>query len=353
MNNTFKKREIQNLVTWYQANKRNLPWRDTGDPYHVWISEIMLQQTRIEAVIPKYNAFVEALPNITSLANVADDTLMRLWEGMGYYSRARNLKKCAKILIDQFSNVLPEDYEQLILLPGIGPYTAGAIASIAYNKPVYAIDGNVMRVLSRRFGIQKDPKTKVMKQEIENILSLVYKQNVSPSDVNQGLMEIGEVICTPNGLPHCDICLFKRNCFTRKEALFDVIPASKKKITRKILNRTILVIRDGNRFILRKRKETGLLANLYEFIGIDQQLSKKEALIEVEQLGFRPVHISNLPDSKHIFSHLEWHMNAYEIQVEEITTVLEPLLIATKKELSKKAIPSAFKTYIDWYSLRD
>lgn len=353
MSAQFTKKEIQKLVHWYQENKRDLPWRDTGNPYHVWISEIMLQQTRIEAVISKYLSFIETLPDIQALANVKDDALMRLWEGLGYYSRARNLKKCAQKIMQDYSGSFPSDASSLLRLPGIGPYTAGAICSISFEQPVPAIDGNVLRVISRRFGIQKEIQSKELKKEIQGIIQNTFQETFQPSDINQGFMEIGEVVCIPNGNPHCNECPLRQNCVTKKKKLFDSIPAKKRKIQRKIVNRTLFILRDGDRFLLRKRPENGLLANLYEFIGIDKMLNQKQVLQQVKDFGLEPLRIKKLPNSKHVFSHLEWHMHAYEIQVEQISFVKEPYLIATKKELSNKAIPSAFHTYVEWYSLRD
>ena len=353
MNNT----DIEKLIQWYDQNKRNLPWRDTGNPYDVWLSEIMLQQTRIEAVKPKYLAFKKELPDITSLANCDDDRLMRLWEGLGYYSRARNLKKCAKYLMEFCDGKLPENFKHLMVLPGIGPYTAGAIASIAFNQPAPAIDGNVLRVLTRYYGITEDIRLPKVKKMIEKKLNYFYsckQPNLSYASFNQGIMELGETICVPNGAPQCKKCPLSQNCFAYQNQMTDRIPYRSSLKDRKILERTLFIIRDNQSFLVHKRPHTGLLAGLYEFPGLDAHLTKSEMISHVESLGFTPLRITTLPEAKHIFTHLEWHMRAYEIKVAEIQHPLdEHYYLVNKKELQSLAIPSAFRKYTDWYSLRD
>ncbi len=344
------------IIEWYRVNKRTLPWRDTGDPYKVWISEIMLQQTRIEAVRGRYLEFMQELPDIPALAAVSDDRLMRLWEGMGYYSRARNLKKCAITVMEEYDGHLPADYEKLKKLPGIGPYTAGAIASIAFGIPVPAVDGNVMRVIARLEEIRDDIRSTETKKLIERkITDLFEAYDLSGENVslfNQGIMELGETVCLPNGKPHCSECTLSDHCAAHCKNETDDIPFRSALKKRKIVERTLLIIRDGDHFLLQKRPENGLLAGLYEFPGVDGHLSESEALKKAEDHQAVPVRIKRLPDSKHVFSHLEWHMIAYEILTEEITDVKDGILI-TKKELAHKAVPSAFKTYTDWYQLRD
>ncbi|MCH3961050.1 MAG: A/G-specific adenine glycosylase [Solobacterium sp.] len=353
----MKEKTAEDIVLWYTANKRSLPWRDTGNPYHVWISEIMLQQTRIEAVRPKYLSFMQELPSISALAECDEDHLMRLWEGLGYYSRARNLKKCAVLLVQEYHSQMPSDVHELEKLPGIGPYTAGAISSIAFDQAVPAVDGNVLRVLARLFAVKEDVRSDAVRKELLHTISDLY-QKKQPAGFfaafNQGLMEIGETVCMPNGIPHCHACPLQDVCRAQKEKLWDRIPYRSKLKERKIIERTLLILRDGDSFLLHKRDKTGLLAGLYEFIGIDQFMSEKEALKYTEKIGAVPLRISHLPDAKHIFTHLEWHMHAYEIQVEEIEHLkLQNCVLADKKELASLAIPSAFKTYIQWYALRD
>ncbi len=343
-----------NLVTWYQQNKRSLPWRDTGNAYDVWLSEIMLQQTRIEAVKPKFYLFKETFPTIEDLAKANDDVLLRVWEGLGYYSRARNLKKCAKILVEQYNGKLPQEYNQLIQLPGIGPYTAGAISSIAYHKPHSAVDGNVLRIFTRIFEITEDIRDTKTKNNIEKIIDSFLQENpFFSSDFNQGCMELGEVICVPNGKPKCDSCPIQQYCLAHLHDKTDSIPYRSALNKRKIINRTLFMIRDGERFLIHKRPQSGLLAGMYEFIGVDSFLTRKEIITLLESQNIHPLKIKKLPDAKHIFTHLEWHMHAYEITVEQIESLeKENYLLLNKTELSTRAIPSAFKKYTDFYALR-
>ncbi len=342
------------LIEWYRQNKRSLPWRDTGNAYDVWLSEIMLQQTRIEAVKPKFYLFKETFPTIEDLSKADDDLLLRVWEGLGYYSRARNLKKCAQILVEQYNGKLPEEYDQLIKLPGIGPYTAGAITSIAYHKPHSAVDGNVLRIFARLFEITDDIRDTKTKDNIQNIIDSYLKNHPEQtSDFNQGCMELGEVICVPNGNPKCDICPIHEFCLASIHHKTETIPYRSPLNKRKIINRTLLIIRDGNHFLVHKREKNGLLAGMYEFIGVDSFLTKNEIITTLEKQNIHPLKIKKLPDAKHIFTHLEWHMHAYEITVEQIESIeKENYMLFDRTDLSSKAIPSAFKKYKDYYALR-
>ena len=342
------------LIEWYRQNKRSLPWRDTGNAYDVWLSEIMLQQTRIEAVKPKFYLFKETFPTIEDLSKADDDLLLRVWEGLGYYSRARNLKKCAQILVEQYNCKLPEEYDQLIKLPGIGPYTAGAITSIAYHKPHSAVDGNVLRIFARLFEITDDIRDTKTKDNIQNIIDSYLKNHPEQtSDFNQGCMELGEVICVPNGNPKCDICPIHEFCLASIHHKTETIPYRSPLNKRKIINRTLLIIRDGNHFLVHKREKNGLLAGMYEFIGVDSFLTKNEIITTLEKQNIHPLKIKKLPDAKHIFTHLEWHMHAYEITVEQIESIeKENYMLFDRTDLSSKAIPSAFKKYKDYYALR-
>lgn len=342
------------LIEWYRQNKRSLPWRDTGNAYDVWLSEIMLQQTRIEAVKPKFYLFKETFPTIEDLSKADDDLLLRVWEGLGYYSRARNLKKCAQILVEQYNCKLPEEYDQLIKLPGIGPYTAGAITSIAYHKPHSAVDGNVLRIFARLFEITDDIRDTKTKDNIQNIIDSYLKNHPEQtSDFNQGCMELGEVICVPNGNPKCDVCPIHEFCLASIHHKTETIPYRSPLNKRKIINRTLLIIRDGNHFLVHKREKNGLLAGMYEFIGVDSFLTKNEIITTLEKQNIHPLKIKKLPDAKHIFTHLEWHMHAYEITVEQIESIeKENYMLFDRTDLSSKAIPSAFKKYKDYYALR-
>lgn len=348
--------EADQLNNWYKNNKRSLPWRDTGNPYDVWISEIMLQQTRIEAVIPKYLLFKKELPDIKTLADCSEDHLMRLWEGLGYYSRAKNLRKCAIVLMHSYGGLLPDSYEDLIQLPGIGPYTAGAIVSIAFGKAVPAIDGNVMRVITRRFAIKEDVRSEKTKEEVKSTLQKIYSSHQRPAfyqAFNQALMELGEVLCASNGIPLCNQCPWNRQCICCQKGLWQDIPYRSPLKQRKVIERTILVIHCNDIFLIHKRPEKGLLAGLYEFKGIDTYLNENEAARTAEQMGLRPLHIQRLPDTVHIFTHLEWHMKAYDIQVQNLDQINDPeYLVLHKRELQDYAIPSAFQKYVQLYAIR-
>ena len=341
------------LSSWYAENKRSFPWRDTGDPYDVWISEIMLQQTRIEVVRRRFAQFKEALGDVFAVSRCEDDALMRLWEGMGYYSRARNLKKCAAAVVNEYGGEFPADVQLLKKLPGIGPYTAGAIASIAFDLPVAAVDGNVLRVLSRLFEIRDDVRLEGTKKLAEEIMNNTYRaSSLSPALINQGIMELGETVCLPNGLPDCAHCPLQTSCMAYKNGTAAELPyrsALKKRRTEK---KTLLVIRDGEKFLIRKRPEKGLLAGLYEFASVSGHTGEAGALKAVREFGLVPLRIRHLPSSRHIFTHLEWDMTAFEVFVENTETVPDGLIAVTKKELSSLAVPSAFRTYTEWYSLR-
>ena len=352
---SFTSAAAENLISWYRSNKRDLPWRHTCDPYHIWISEIMLQQTRVEAVIPKYLHFVEELPNVQELALCSDDRLMKLWEGLGYYSRAVNLKKCAGAICSLYNGRFPQNYKDLIGLPGIGPYTAGAICSIAFGIGIPAVDGNVLRVITRLCGIKDDIREQQTKETINDLIASYY-QSESPDaeavrDLTQGFMDLGALICLPGGDPHCNKCPWKDLCFARHFQLTDTLPNRTPLKKRKIIDRTLLIIRDGSRFLLQKRPDSGLLAGLYEFPGVDKKLSRKEVIITAEEMGYEPMRIKQLPNSKHIFTHLEWHMCAYEVTVARLRE--NDGLFVDRKELQQFAVPSAFKTYLDYYALRD
>ena len=356
------KEETAALVDWFEKNHRDLPWRDTDNPYDTWISEIMLQQTRVEAVRDRFIAFKKELPDIKALASVDDDRLMKLWEGMGYYSRARNLKKCAILLERDYGGKLPSDPGELVRLPGIGPYTAGAIASQAYGVPVPAVDGNVLRVLARRFEISEDIRKDSVKNEITAAVQETLDEQAAQgmrtnprfvSHFNQGLMELGATLCGPNEPPHCEHCPLQTTCLAHLHNRTDNIPFRSSLKQRRIVQRTLLIIRCADTFLLQKRPATGLLAGLYEFPGIDQWISENEAVHEAERrFQVQILRIRRLPDAVHVFSHVEWHMRAYELTAADLEEE-SGLLFLTKKELQNYAVPSAFKAYIHYYEPED
>lgn len=346
----------QPLCSWYQKQARELPWRKSPSPYLVWISEIMLQQTRVEAVKPYFARFTKALPDVKALSECPEDRLLKLWEGLGYYSRARNLKTAAGQIMSEHGGRIPEAFETLLTLKGIGHYTAGAISSIAYNRPAPAVDGNVLRVLTRVSADDTDiMKASFRTQTEEKIRTFLEEGDVSPRVFNQALMELGAMVCVPNGAPKCEECPWNPFCRANEENLTDVLPVKKKAKARRVEKRTVFLIRDGDQIAIRKRPAKGLLAGLYEFPNHLGHFTENETLRFVREMGYAPLRIRPLPPSVHIFSHVEWHMIAYDLLVEEEAfATKEQKARAAKEKLffvdaaeqqEKYALPSAFAAY--------
>jgi A/G-specific adenine glycosylase len=353
------------LLSWYEKNARVLPWRKDPTPYHVWVSEIMLQQTRVEAGRGYYIRFVETLKDVESLANVTEEQLMKLWEGLGYYSRARNLKKAAGIVMEQYGGVIPGDFEGLISLPGIGPYTAGAIGSIAFGLPLPAVDGNVLRVIARVLASQDNIGDQKTKGWMEKELATVIPEN-RPGDFNQALMELGATICLPNGAPKCESCPIIDFCRANAEGLERELPVKAPKKARRIEERTILILWMSDKILLKKRGATGLLSGMWELPSLDGCRTSEEVRRQLEEMGFRCEDIEPLPAAKHIFSHVEWHMTAYrvnlhedhryplELREKEATEYItkdnrkleaEWIFISQKELTDQVALPSAFNPF--------
>lgn len=340
---------VQPLISWYRQNKRILPWRDQKNAYYTWVSEIMLQQTRVEAVKPYFLRFIGELPDVKALAECPEEKLMKLWEGLGYYNRVRNMQTAAQNVVSEYSGILPASYEELLALKGIGSYTAGAIASIAYDIPVPAVDGNVLRVFSRITEDRQDiMKQSVRRQVEEKLLGIMPKE--APGDFNQALMELGAVVCVPNGPARCTECPVAAFCRAYHHGIVDELPVKAPKKKRTIENRTVLVIQDGERTAIHKRPQEGLLAGLYELPNVEGHLSMDEALQKVKEMNLEPLHIEPLPEAKHIFSHIEWRMIGYRIRVSSLEERKESSFIFTEKKQSEKqyAIPSAFRAYIKY-----
>ena len=306
---------VKPLLAWFEKNARTLPWRSISTPYRVWVSEIMLQQTRVEAVKPYFERFMHALPDVKSLAECEEERLLKLWEGLGYYNRVRNMQIAAQTVMEQYDGKLPADYEKLLELKGIGHYTAGAIASIAYGIPVPAVDGNVLRILMRVSADNSDIMKQSVKTRVEQALQQVIPQDCAGS-FNQALMELGAIVCVPNGEPLCDQCPWYSFCETRKRGLWQELPVKKKAKGRRIEERTVLVIRDGERVVLKRRPKKGLLAGLYEFPNEPGTLTEDEVLRAVQDMHLHPMRIQRLEEAKHIFSHVEWHMQGYMVEVD-------------------------------------
>ena len=342
--NNAKKFQSQ-LMQWYKTEARVLPWRSDPNPYYVWISEIMLQQTRVDTVIPYFLRFVANVPTVQALAGLEEERLLKLWQGLGYYNRALNLKKAAQMIVEKFGGSIPSDMKDLMSLPGIGVYTAGAISSIAFGKAVPAIDGNVLRIIARNTASSKDigdPKTK---KEFEPlVIELLPSEN--PGDFNQALMDLGATICLPNGEPKCGECPVSGFCEAYKKNLTSEIPVISDKKARRIEKKTVLLISYNGKYALRKRDENGLLPNLWEFPNVEGHLTEEQCSHILKELGIVAGEITALPPSKHIFTHLEWHMKGYFIRVSEFQDV-SAFVWVTKEEIKNRySIPTAFQSFI-------
>lgn len=340
---------VSPLVSWYRENKRILPWRDKNNGYYTWVSEIMLQQTRVEAVKPYFQRFIQELPDVQALAECPEQKLMKLWEGLGYYNRVRNMQEAARTVKEEYQGRLPEDYEKLLSLKGIGSYTAGAIASIAYGIPVPAVDGNVLRVISRLAESREDIMKQSVRKKIQQMLQNIIPKDC-PGDFNQALMELGAIVCVPNGQPKCSLCPVKETCRAFLHGTAEEIPVKAPKKARRMEERTILVIQDGERTAIRKRPDRGLLAGLYELPNIRGCLTQDEVLEKIKKMGLDPLYIRPLESAKHIFSHIEWRMTGYLIRVSSLEqNKNQTLIFADKKQSDRKyAIPSAFGAYVKY-----
>ena len=326
---------VEPLLAWYKENKRELPWRKDRDPYHVWISEIMLQQTRIEAVFDYYKRFMERIPDIKTLSEISEDELLKLWEGLGYYSRARNLKKAAIKIMEEYNGVFPSSYEDILSLPGIGEYTAGAISSISFNLPEVAIDGNVMRVYARVNNKYIDVSDLKVKKEIGLEIKKILP--TESGDFNQGIMELGETICLPNGSPKCKLCPISNYCSALKHNTQCDIPRKVIKKDKKEENYTVFLFTCGNKTAIRKR-EDGLLKNMWEFPNIAGFLTQKEIK---EKYGNCKKSITNT----HIFSHKKWNMKSFFITLE--VELPEYTWKSIEEIESECAIPTAFMPFFE------
>lgn len=341
------------LLAWYASRARKLPWREDPKPYRVWISEIMLQQTRVEAVRPFFEQFIKALPKVEDVAVCPEEQLLKLWEGLGYYNRVRNIQKAAVRIVKEYGGRLPADYEKLKELPGIGNYTAGAVASIAYDLPVPAVDGNVLRVYARIMEDDSDILKQSVKTKVEKEFLKVMPGSRSGT-FNQALMELGAMICVPNGAPKCVVCPVAEYCQARVHGTVLNLPVKKKRQERRKEEKTVLVLRDGERVAIRKRPAKGLLAGMYELPNLEGYLSEEEILAWVENQDLIPLQIVPLIDAKHIFSHVEWDMKGYLIRVAALEESADPKMIfAEISEVEKEyPIPAAFQAYAEQIQMR-
>lgn len=346
------------LLVWYDENRRKLPWREVATPYRVWVSEIMLQQTRVEAVKPYFERFMLELPDIKSLAECREDRLLKLWEGLGYYNRVRNLQKAAIEIVEKYDGEMPEEYENILSLKGIGSYTAGAIASIAFKKPFPAVDGNVLRVVSRICMDNSNILDTKVKGKMEEVLLQVIPKD-RPGDFNQAMMEIGACVCIPNGAPHCEACPLASICLAHKEGKETEYPIREKKKSRTIEEKTVLVIRDSERTAIHKRANKGLLAGLYELPNLEGKRTAKEVVEYLAAYGIKTLRILPLEEAKHIFTHKEWHMIGYMVRVDELELMqrdaqkeLDWLYVEPAKIQENFPIPSAFGAYTGYVNIK-
>lgn len=337
---------VKPLLDWYEENRRELPWRQNPSPYHVWVSEIMLQQTRVEAVKEYYRRFLKELPTVGDLARCEETRLLKLWEGLGYYNRVKNMQKAAIQVAEEYNGELPPDYEKILALPGIGSYTAGAISSIAYGIPRPAVDGNVLRVYSRITEDGEDILKQSVKKRVESELEAVMPKD-RPGAFNQALMELGATVCIPNGTAKCGECPLKVFCKAQKHGTVQEYPKKAAKKKRRIEEKTILLIQNGQEYAIHKRPQKGLLAGLYEFPNKSGFLTEDEVLQTVKDLKLMPLHIREAEEAKHIFSHVEWYMRGYVIRVAATgTKQLDGLIFVDKSESEERyPIPSAFSVY--------
>lgn len=346
--------EIANpLVKWYREHRRTLPWREDVSAYKVWVSEIMLQQTRVEAVKPFYERFLNAFPTIEALANAREDELLKMWEGLGYYNRVRNMQKAAIQVVTEHGGEFPMTYEQIRNLTGIGDYTAGAISSFAFGIPKPAVDGNVLRVYSRLTGSYEDIMKASLREQVAQELEDWMPRDAA-SDFNQGLIELGAMVCVPNGAPKCENCPIAEQCAAYGAGIQMELPVKAKAKERRIEEKTILVLQDGDYVAIRKRPAKGLLAGLYEFPNEAGHLTEEEAISYCKKLGLMPLHIKKLEEGKHIFSHVEWHMTGYRIRVDELEKACkEEMLFIHPEEIQEQyPIPAAFETYTKYLEIK-
>ena len=331
------------LNDWFAEHRKELPWRESGDPYAIWLSEIMLQQTRIEAVIPYYHRFLTTLPDIHALASCPDDLLMKLWEGLGYYSRARNLKKAAIMIEEVFGGSLPKTAAELRRLPGIGDYTAGAIASIAFGEPEPAVDGNVLRVMARLCGCDEDIMLLSTKRRVADALRAIYPSGDAATTFTESLMELGETVCIPNGRPKCELCPLAAHCTAYQTGRTDELPKKSAKKARKDLAYTVFLLFCNGKIALRRRPSEGLLADMWELPNTEGHLSEEEALQFCHVLQTEPQECAPCGEATHVFTHLNWNMIGYRVTCAYPS---EALVWVSPEELAHAyALPTAFRYY--------
>lgn len=330
------------LLPWYYENRRELPWRQDKNPYHIWVSEIMLQQTRVEAVKDYYARFLEELPTISTLAECEEYWLYKLWEGLGYYSRVRNLQKAARLIMDKHNGEFPREYSQVLALPGIGEYTAGAICSIAFDQPTPAVDGNVLRVISRITNDDTPIDLPAYKKSVQQSLAAIYPDRAG--DFTQALMELGATVCGPNRLPDCENCPCRDFCLGYQKKTAVGLPVKLPKQERKIEEKTVFILSCSGNYAIEKRADKGLLAGLWQFPNVAGKLDIQAALRQVEKFGLKPRGIMRQMERKHVFTHIEWRMRGVFVEVEFCDG---DFMWLSEMEIHEHvALPTAFRIFL-------
>lgn len=334
---------VEPLLQWYAVHKRELPWRRDREPYHVWVSEIMLQQTRIEAVRRYYERFMQALPDVASLSRIPEDDLLKLWEGLGYYSRARNLRKAAQIIMQDYNGIFPRSAQQLRKLPGIGEYTAGAVASICFDERVPAVDGNVLRVIARVTGSRENVLLPETKKAVSARLADIIPEQAGT--FNEALMELGELVCSPDGTPDCTHCPLSAQCTAYRDDLTGELPVRIKSVRRRREDKTVfLLITDDGRIAIEKRIAPGLLSGMYQFPNTDGFCTDGQIAALMEQWQFVPSEIRFIRDAKHAFTHIDWYMKGYLVRG---TNSGGHFLWVSPAELEQSyPLPTAFRIFL-------
>ena len=335
------------LLPWYSENCRELPWRQDKDPYHIWLSEIMLQQTRVEAVKGYYARFLQALPTVEALANADDELLHKLWEGLGYYTRVRNLKKAAQRIVAENGGIFPGEYDTVLALPGIGEYTAGAVCSIAFGQKTPAVDGNVLRLFARLTNDHTPIDSPALKKSVQERLRAIYPD--AAGDFTQALMELGATVCGPNRKPDCENCPCESFCLGHQMGTAEQLPVRLPKKLRRQEDRTVFVLSCDGFYALQKRPDKGLLAGLWQFPNVEGKMDVQAALDEVVRMGLKPSGIIRQVEKKHIFTHIEWNMSGVYVEVAEKNG--DFVWRSGEQIRNENALPTAFRQF--WEEIDD
>lgn len=333
----------QRLLPWFAEHRRELPWRRDREPYHVWVSEIMLQQTRVEAVRGYYERFLTELPTVFALAEASEERLLKLWEGLGYYSRVRNLQKAAREVVERHGGVFPSDYDAIRALPGIGAYTAGAIASICFEQPTPAVDGNVLRVVSRLLATDAPVTDEKVRRVVTERLAAVYPAGHC-GDFTQSLMELGATVCVPNGAPHCEDCPLRDLCRACRAGTQRSYPVKAAKKLRRTEQRTVFILRCGDKTAVTRRPARGLLAGLWQLPDVSGKLTAQEALEQAAAWGVRPTEIERVVHRTHIFTHVQWELTGCYLRCGETAR----FSWFTDDELREQVgLPTAYRQFLE------